>query len=177
MVRVEFCHHHIRVPAISSHTQRGLRHPGGCATSFRLRELREAESAATHRVGDEMGEGSTWWESSTEPDPAFQFAFGRETSTASGPGRASSASASLLTFGQLSLIPPGKFPVLATSTSSDRVNEEGGGLLMPTTALAEATPLNSPGNPSEVTLADKSGLTTQETQSRLETVGESRPKL
>ena len=32
-----------------------------------------------------------------KPDPAFQFAFGRETSTASGPGRASSASASLLT--------------------------------------------------------------------------------
>ena len=122
-----------------------------------------------------MGEGSTWWESSTEPDPAFQFAFGRETSTASGPGRASSASASLLTFGQLSLIPPGKFSVLATSTSSDRVNEEAGGLLMPTTALAEATPLNSPGNLSEVTLADKSGLTTQETQSRLETVGSPDP--
>jgi len=46
---------------------------------------------------------------------------------------------------------------------------------MPTTALAEATPLNSPGNPSEVTLADKSGLTTQETQSRLETVGSPDP--
>src|ERR1700690_974176 len=44
---------------------------------------------------------------------------------------------------------------------------------MPTTAinLASATPLDSPSNLSEVTLAGKSGLTAQEAQSRLETVG------
>ena len=43
---------------------------------------------------------------------------------------------------------------------------------MTTTALnpASAKTRNSPGNP-EFTLADKSGLTTQEAQSRLETIG------
>jgi H+-transporting ATPase len=52
------------------------------------------------------------------------------------------------------------------------VNEEAGGLFMTTTALnpASAKTRNSPGNP-EFTLADKSGLTTQEAQSRLETIG------
>src|ERR1039458_7512038 len=54
-----------------------------------------------------------------------------------------------------------------------RVNEEAGGLRMLTTSLnlASAKPRNSSSNLSVVTLPDKSGLTTQEAQRRLETVG------
>jgi hypothetical protein len=66
--------------------------------------LRQVKGSEADAGGDPMGEDIMWRKSSSEP--TFQFAFGREAWTGSGPGKASSSIKSLLMLRTNGLINP-----------------------------------------------------------------------